>query len=280
MASAPVHFEFGGYRVLEVLVEDRTYLAEAPGGRRVVLKMLDGECLLDRRLHPSIRERLARVRELAEKGVANLHGVERDAGKTYAVWDFVAGEALSQQDMLGGLSQRQFLEMARELVLTVQSLHGSGIVHGAIRPGNIVLSPSRSLRLTHISPLLFDDPRQDAEAVLAMLCELAARRRETELPLGRMLAEARAQNLGLRQLATRLSSLEEPRETPVARRSGESQETRVRRRALWSAAAVTLAAAAIAGSLWWSVGSGRFTAHGDELPAVELNARQAQEAAP
>src|SRR5687768_5806805 len=55
-----------------------SYLAAGPGGRGVVLKPLDRDCLLKNGLHPSIRERLARVRELALAGVANLYGVERD----------------------------------------------------------------------------------------------------------------------------------------------------------------------------------------------------------
>jgi hypothetical protein len=49
------------------------------GGRQVVLKKLDDDCLLDGQLHPSIKLRLERVRELPVRCVANFLGVERDA---------------------------------------------------------------------------------------------------------------------------------------------------------------------------------------------------------
>ena len=70
--------EIGGYRVLRTLLSDQSWLAEAPGGRRVVLKVLDEDCLWKGQLHPNIKDRLGRVRELAHVGVANLYGVERD----------------------------------------------------------------------------------------------------------------------------------------------------------------------------------------------------------
>src|SRR3982751_1045875 len=56
-----------------------SFEAKGPGGRSVVLKPLDRDCLLPSGLHPSIKERLARVRELALGSVANLYGVERES---------------------------------------------------------------------------------------------------------------------------------------------------------------------------------------------------------
>jgi serine/threonine protein kinase len=267
----------GGHEIIDVLAPDRTYLAQAPGGRLVVLKMLDEECLLRGKLHPSIRERLARVRELAEKGVANLHGVERDGQHTYMVWDYVSGGTLADESLVAGMSQRQFLEVARELVLTLDSLHGSGIVHGAIKPGNVVIRDGQGVRLTHVSPLLFSDPRQDADAVMEMLIGLVSRRRESELPLGRALADARSQSLSLRQLSGRLSGQEGPREAPVARRAGKAGEAKVRRRSLWSAAVVALMALAAGAAVWWLAGGRELVPwSGGDLPAVEIPAASPQ----
>src|SRR5947209_12714971 len=86
--------EIGGYGVERTLVPGQSWLACAPGGRRVVLKALDEDCLWKGQLHPNIRDRLARVRELAHAGVANLYGVERDGPLTYLVWEHVPGDTL------------------------------------------------------------------------------------------------------------------------------------------------------------------------------------------
>ena len=228
----------GGYTIERELAPQRTYLATASDGRRVVLKMLDPACLLDGQLHPSVRERLARVRELAEKNVANLHGVERDGSYTYLVWDYVPGTTFTDASS-ADWPHRDLLQLSRELVLLVEALHAGGIVHGAITGGNVVVDPSRRLRLTHISPLLYSDPRHDTQAVATLLERTVANRRETELPLGRALASARESHATLRELGGLLAAIGDVREAPLATPRHDAQrETRMRRRALAGAALV------------------------------------------
>jgi hypothetical protein len=211
----------GAYAIERELTPQRTYLAAASDGRQVVLKILDSDCLLDGQLHPSVRERLARVRELAEKNVANVPGT------TFA--DASASE----------LPHRELLQLSRELVLLVESLHAGGIVHGAISGGNVIVDPNRRLRLTHISPLLYADPRHDAQAVMALLERTIAARREDELPLGQALASAREGNASLRELSGLLAGVSEVRGGPVATPQHDArQEARLRRRALLGAALV------------------------------------------
>src|SRR5689334_14602195 len=133
-------------------------------GRKIVLKKLDDDCLLDGQLHPSIKLRLERVRELPVRCVANFLGVERDdAGIAHMVWEFVPGTALAD------VKSADWLKLSREVVLAVQSLHAAGIVHGAIHGGNVILDDTADIRLTHVSPLLYTDPDHDAADVIAML---------------------------------------------------------------------------------------------------------------
>src|ERR1700712_5367609 len=89
--------EIGGYQVVRTLAPDQTWLATAAGGtgRTLVLKALDQDCIWKSQLHPNVKDRLGRVRELAHAGVANLYGVERDGGLTYLVWEYILGETLA-----------------------------------------------------------------------------------------------------------------------------------------------------------------------------------------
>src|SRR5439155_19781318 len=66
----------------------------SPMHRRTMHKPLPADCLLDGQLHPSIRQRLARVRELPMTRLATLHGVECGGSGAYLVWEYVAGAAL------------------------------------------------------------------------------------------------------------------------------------------------------------------------------------------
>ncbi len=81
-----------GCPVDSALNPGKTYLAIGAGGRGVVLKKMDDDCLLSGLLHPSIRDRLGRVRELAHAGVANLHGVGREGDRAFLIWEYLEGE--------------------------------------------------------------------------------------------------------------------------------------------------------------------------------------------
>jgi tRNA A-37 threonylcarbamoyl transferase component Bud32 len=219
--------------------------------------MLDPGCLLDGQLHTSVRERLARVRELAEKGVANLHGVERDGAYTFLVWDYVPGRSFADASA-SELPHRELLQLSRELVLLVESLHAGGIVHGAITGGNVIIDPNRRLRLTHISPLLYGDPRHDATAVTNLLEQAVAARRENELPLGQALATAREEQASLRELGGLLAGMSDVREDVVATPQRDSKlETRMRRRALFGAGFVAAAGLGAFAAINWYVNHAR-----------------------
>ena len=247
----PLPSELGGHQILRELYPDQTYLALAPGGRQVVLKMLDQDCLLRGQLHPNVRDRLARVRELAHAGVANLYGVERDAGRTYAIWEYVEGMTLDEWaspqpensvDPAFTRGPRDLPHLARELILAVQTLHARGIVHGALNGRNVILTPSGKLRLTHISPFLYHDVADDVGPLIDLLRELAIARDEADSPLARILAEAAERGPTLQWLGARVSGLIEVQRLDGSTDQELHQDRQRRRSSLLMAAAVALGA--------------------------------------
>ncbi len=253
-----------GYAVDSALSDTgSTYLAVGPGGRGVVLKKMDEDCLLRGQLHPSIRERLARVRELAHGAVANLYGVARDGGDAendsrdrgglvgpvWLIWEYVEGQTFADYAADSNRSLRDLAAAGRELALAVDLLHMQGIVHGSIGPGNVIVSPSGGVRLTHVSPLLYTDPVPDAEAVAYLLESTVAARGESESPLGVLLARAREEKLALRPLAARLAALVESRSLdPPAEDAG--RDNGPRRRAKYAAAVVAIAGVLLGLAAW------------------------------
>jgi hypothetical protein len=225
--------EIGGYAVVRTLAAGQSWLADAPGGRRVVLKVLDDDCLWKGQLHPNIKDRLGRVRELAHVGVANLYGVERDDGLTYLVWEYVEGTPLEEYAGSPSCGQRDLLVVARDLVLGVEMLHARGIVHGAIKGSNAIVTPGGRVVIAHVSPLLYSEPGEDVAAVLSLLGDLVERRGEQDSPLGRLLAQAGDEETTLRRLAARMGALLDARENEPALSDEDTTEgRRVRRRAL------------------------------------------------
>jgi hypothetical protein len=256
-----------GYPVDSALAPDgSTYLAIGPGGRGVVLKKMDDDCLLRGQLHPSIRERLARVRELAHGGVANLYGVAREgagldedaaegsaaaggAGRAWLIWEFVEGQPFSDFAAAPNSSLLDVAAAGRELAIALDLLHMQGIVHGAVGGGNVIVTPSGSVRLTHVSPLLYVDPVPDAEAVVHLLESAVAARGEAESALGALLAGARAEQSGLRPLAAKLAALIESRELEVSA-ADAARDDRPRRRARRAAWLVTVLGVVVGLAAW------------------------------
>jgi serine/threonine protein kinase len=240
---APQSDDIAGYKVVRQLGES-SYLCLAPGERCVVLKPLDPDCLIKGQLHPSIKERLARIRELAHGGVANLYGVERTDETAWLVWEYVEAPTL-EEFFRSQPSVREAARVARELAVAIEALHARGIVHGAIHERNVLLERSRAVRLTHVSPLLYTEPADDESALLDLLERAAQGPHQRLADLAR---EARPQPQPVRWLRGRVAELIEERPSTIVALPEErvQSEPPSGRATLIAAALLTLGGVAMA----------------------------------
>ena len=214
-------------------------------GRKIVLKRLDDDCLLDRQLHPSIRERLNRVRELPLTSVANLIGVEKVDGVAQLVWEFVPGSCL--EEIRGDAPA--WGRLAREIILAVEALHSTGIVHGAIHERNVIVDDRGEVRLTHVSPLLYSDTDHDAADVVDMLDTLI-NRDAPESKLAELLASARQRRWPLAEVYARLIELDAVPPPPQP----ETPERKFSVATAIAAGVVAAVGVAVAAAVVWYVG--------------------------
>lgn len=238
--------EIGDYRVLARL-GDGTFHAIGAGGRTVVLKQIDPTCMLGDQLHSQIRDRLNAIRGLAHPQVANLYGVERDGDFVFAVWEHLDAQPFDQWALRDGREPRHVILMARELVLAVEALHALGIVHGRLHAGNVFVRDGR-IRLTHLSPLLYTDPREDAVSLVRLLQQVVQARDEAQSPLGRLVADAEAQPMTLAELGSALAALVDPRSRPV--RADPPHELTPRGRSITAAVIVAIIGLLAAVAIW------------------------------
>jgi hypothetical protein len=228
-----------GYRIQRPLQAGRSFLADAGAQRLVVLKMLEADCLLGPHLHPAVRDRLARVRELPHVGLADLLGVQRDGEFTFMVWEYVDGLPLAEWSG----APAELPRLARELILGLRGLHTRGLVHGALHAHNVILTPAGRLRLTHVSPYLYHEISDDAGPLLALLRDLCAQSGPGADAFSHLLDRAAADKQPIAFLSTHLAELMEaqPPQSPLA----PARARFARARSLILAAAVALAAAGI-----------------------------------
>jgi hypothetical protein len=175
--------QLGAYEILEELTPGKSFRARDLFGREVVLKILPPDCLLEGALNPNIADRLRRVREIAMTDIANLRGVERDGNRAFLVWDFVPGVRI---DEFAG----DTTNLVRDLKQTVEHFHSTGLVHGALHAGNVLVDVSGRIWLIDVSPLLFLDPKRDEHAIES-LCATMTREQHALVDLPKLAPRVR-----------------------------------------------------------------------------------------
>jgi hypothetical protein len=119
-------------------------------------------------------------------------------------------------------------------------------VHGGIHARNVILEPTGEVRLTHVSPLLYTDPDNDAADVIAMLDALV-NEHAPSTPLAAMLAEASTQQIALSELYARLAEIDV--EPPVGEIRARERNPRIRY--LVAAALIALIGIAMSLAIYW-----------------------------
>jgi len=117
----------------------QVYLAHAPDGRRVALKIPRSEVHRD----PALAERFAREVRLS-LGLSHPNLVKGIAGKPYGKEAFLALEYFDEgtlEDRLqkGPLDRERALSILRQIAGALSHLHRLGIVHQDVKPANIFL---------------------------------------------------------------------------------------------------------------------------------------------
>ncbi len=195
--------EAAGYRVLDPVVSRTNCVLKFAddAGRLVRLKPLEADCLHAGRLHPAIRDRLDRIRNMPHRSVASLRAVERFGGQAYLVWAYVDGKSLEETL----LSEPPSVSTIVELVSVVEDLHLLGVVHGSLHARNIIVSASGEVWLTDLSPYLYSDPTEDVAALVDVVRSWAGRTNVSE-SLQQTLQTFDPARDSLRDLITALSS--------------------------------------------------------------------------
>ncbi|GAA4710326.1 hypothetical protein GCM10023215_60150 [Pseudonocardia yuanmonensis] len=105
--------------------------------------------------HAQFRERLLRearrIGALADPGLLAVHDVLSDCGIDHVVTELVVGTRLSEHVASGGpLAAHDAADLARALLRTLRAAHQRQLVHGAVRPGAVVLGDDGRIALADV----------------------------------------------------------------------------------------------------------------------------------
>ena len=144
--------EFGNYKLVQKIGEDvmaAVFKAEeTTTGRTVILKMLSGTV--------SSNELFAKF--YGDRDAVMAHQVEHpnivsvlDAGEVgkryYVAVEYVEGQTLARRLKEGKIQAEEGLEVLRQLAEALRAAHQKQVVHGDIKPSNIILTRDRRNQL-------------------------------------------------------------------------------------------------------------------------------------
>lgn len=141
--------QVGHYRIVEELGAGAmgvVYRAEDPRlGREVAIKFLAA--------HASPDESAALIHEaraaagLTHPNICSIHDVGEHEGRPFMVMEMVVGPTLRELIAAGDLTVDRALELARQVGSGLAAAHQEGIVHGDIKPDNIMVAADGQARI-------------------------------------------------------------------------------------------------------------------------------------
>jgi serine/threonine protein kinase len=84
---------------------------------------------------------------VSHPNVCVIHAVDASLGAPMIVMEYVAGRPLSQLLAEGPLAPARAAALGRQVALAMAAAHAQGVVHGDLKPGNILVTPADTVKV-------------------------------------------------------------------------------------------------------------------------------------
>ncbi len=159
------------------------FLAEAPGGRRVAVKVIRPEYAHDEQYRARFRSEVTRARQVPPFCTAEVLDADPEHATPYLVVEYVDGPSLSQvvgRD--GPLAGGSLHGVAVGVAAALAAIHGAGVIHRDLKPGNVLfaLGTPKVIDFGIARPLETTSFHTRAEEVVGTLAYMAPERLDPE----------------------------------------------------------------------------------------------------
>ncbi|MGE0789351.1 MAG: protein kinase [Sandaracinaceae bacterium] len=121
-------------------------------GRRVALKMLRPEMSAHPTICDAFVQEARRLASLRHRRIVTVHACGKHRGHPYVVMELIDGsDALRRIGAMDGrLGLREALAIVMAIAEGLDALHEKGIVHGDVKPSNVLLGRTGKVKLTDV----------------------------------------------------------------------------------------------------------------------------------
>src|ERR1700729_2974902 len=134
----------GPYELLGVLGSGemaRVFLGRSPGGRLVAVSVIHGHLAADRGFRARFAREVAAARRVSGIFTAPVVDADLDAPQPWLATAYVAGPSLDKAVMVRGpMPVASVMRLAAGLAEGLDAVHAAGVVHGNLKPANVLLA--------------------------------------------------------------------------------------------------------------------------------------------
>ncbi|MEN9713700.1 MAG: hypothetical protein RLZZ164_364 [Actinomycetota bacterium] len=117
--------------------------------RDVAIKILKSEYLSDPSFVERFRTEARHAAMINHDGIANVFDYGEDVGSAYLVMELVPGDSLAKiLERNGSLGTDKVMDIVAQTARALYAAHLEGLVHRDIKPGNLLITPDGSVKIT------------------------------------------------------------------------------------------------------------------------------------
>lgn len=116
-------------------------------GRTVALKLVPAAVLFDDAARARLLDAARAAANLSHPNIATLFDVGEHAGAVYLAYEYARGITVREEIAGRPVAPRRAIDIAIQIADALAEGHAAGIIHGDVRPDNIVITPKGSAKL-------------------------------------------------------------------------------------------------------------------------------------